>query len=77
MLDARKGKHVTVDISKNLRGKKEVGFNRIAGPCRGWDPKNLTRTVAQFRISPSLQDTKEKHTPSTPAVWHSNLDAHS
>jgi hypothetical protein len=34
--DARRGRgNVMVDVSKGLRGKKEVGFNGIAGPCGG------------------------------------------
>jgi hypothetical protein len=47
----RGGEHVTVDVIKGLKGKKEVGFNGIAGPCGGGDPKNLTtRTVARFKL---------------------------
>jgi hypothetical protein len=77
MPDARKGEHVTINVTKDFRGKKGVGLTEQLVHVGEGDPKNLnTRTVAWFRISPSLQN-KENHTPSTPAVRHSNLDAHS
>jgi hypothetical protein len=77
MLDARKGEHMTINVTKDFRVKKGVSLTEQLVHVGGRDPKNLTtRTIARFRISSSLQNSK-KNTPSTPAVRHSNLDAHS